>query len=133
MFSKRNGGGGGSGGGPGRHGKKHVGGDTNPYSKTNKHSPHKKKGSGHKGRSWDAQMENRPEEEDPFAAELLTFRPYERTRSMLERLFNYLDIDGDEFFGEIIEFDDDEGTVTIQTEDGEEIIGYQDEMFLDDE
>jgi len=44
-----------------------------------------------------------------------------------------LDIDGDEFFGEIIEFDDDEGTVTIETEDGEEIIGYQDEMFLDDE
>ena len=38
-----------------------------------------------------------------------------------------LDIDGDEFFGEIIEFDDDEGTVTIETEDGEEIIGYQDE------
>ena len=44
-----------------------------------------------------------------------------------------LDIDGEEFFGEIIEFDDDEGTVTIETEDGEEIIGYQDEMFLDEE
>lgn len=44
-----------------------------------------------------------------------------------------LDIDGDEFFGEIIEFDDDEGTVTIETEDGEEITGDQDDMFIDDE
>ena len=31
-----------------------------------------------------------------------------------------LEIDGEEFFGEIVEFDDDEGTVTIETEDGEE-------------
>ncbi len=44
-----------------------------------------------------------------------------------------LDIDGEEFFGEIVEFDDEEGTVTIETEDGEEITGYQDEMFLDEE
>jgi len=44
-----------------------------------------------------------------------------------------LEIDGDEFFGEIIEFDDDEGTVTIETEDGEEITGDQEDMFLDDE
>ena len=44
-----------------------------------------------------------------------------------------LDIDGEEFFGEIIEFDDDEGTVTIETEDGEEVTGDQDDMFLEDE
>ena len=44
-----------------------------------------------------------------------------------------LDIDGDEFFGEIIEFDDDEGTVTIETEDGEEITGDQDDMFVEDD
>jgi len=44
-----------------------------------------------------------------------------------------LDIDGDEFFGEIIEFDDDEGTVTIETEDGEEITGNQEDMFLDED
>ncbi|MFL2981924.1 MAG: EF-hand domain-containing protein [Candidatus Poseidoniaceae archaeon] len=44
-----------------------------------------------------------------------------------------LDIDGDEFFGEIIEFDDDEGTVTIETEDGEEITGDQEDMFLDED
>ena len=44
-----------------------------------------------------------------------------------------LDVDGEEFFGEIVEFDDDEGTVTIETEDGEEITGDQDDMFLDDE
>ena len=44
-----------------------------------------------------------------------------------------LDIEGEEYFGEIIEFDDDEGTVTIETEDGEEITAYQDEMFFDDE
>ena len=44
-----------------------------------------------------------------------------------------LEVDGDEFFGEIIEFDDDEGTVTIETEDGEEITGDQEDMFLDDE
>ena len=44
-----------------------------------------------------------------------------------------LEVDGDEFFGEIIEFDDDEGTVTIETEDGDEITGDQEDMFLDDE
>ena len=44
-----------------------------------------------------------------------------------------LEVDGEEFFGEIIEFDDDEGTVTIETEDGEEITGDQDDMFLEDE
>ena len=38
--------------------------------------------------------------------------------------------DGKEIFGEIIEFDDDEGTVTIETEDGDEITGDQDDMFL---
>jgi len=44
-----------------------------------------------------------------------------------------IEVDGEEFFGEIIEFDDDEGTVTIETEDGEEVTGEQDDMFLDDE
>ena len=44
-----------------------------------------------------------------------------------------LEVDGQEFFGEILEFDDDEGTVTIETEDGEEITGDQEDMFLDDE
>jgi Ca2+-binding EF-hand superfamily protein len=41
--------------------------------------------------------------------------------------------DGKEIFGEIIEFDDDEGTVTIETEDGDEITGDQDDMFLVEE
>ena len=44
-----------------------------------------------------------------------------------------LEVDGEEFYGEIVEFDDDEGTVTIATEDGEEITGDQDDMFLEDE
>ena len=44
-----------------------------------------------------------------------------------------LEVDDEEFFGEIVEFDDDEGTVTIETEDGEEITGDQDDMFLEDE
>ena len=44
-----------------------------------------------------------------------------------------LEVDGEEFFGEIVEFDDDDGTVTIETEDGEEITGDQEDMFLDDE
>ena len=44
-----------------------------------------------------------------------------------------LEVDGEEIFGEILEFDDDEGTVTIETEDGEEITGDQEDMFLDDE
>ena len=44
-----------------------------------------------------------------------------------------LEVDGEEFFGEIVEFDDDKGTVTIETEDGEEISGDQEDMFLDDE
>ena len=44
-----------------------------------------------------------------------------------------LEVDGKEYFGEIIEFDDDEDTVTIETDDGEEITGEQDDMFLDDD
>ena len=44
-----------------------------------------------------------------------------------------IEIDGEEFFGEIVEFDDDEGTVTIETEDGDEVTGDQDDMFLEDE
>ena len=41
-----------------------------------------------------------------------------------------IEINGKEVFGEIIEFDDDESTVTIETEDGDEITGDQDDMFL---
>ena len=44
-----------------------------------------------------------------------------------------LEVDGEEFFGEIIEFDDEEGTVTIETDDGEEITGDQEDMFLEDD
>lgn len=44
-----------------------------------------------------------------------------------------LEIDGDEYFGEIIEFNDKKGTVTIETEEGDEVTGDQDDMFLDDE
>lgn len=44
-----------------------------------------------------------------------------------------LEIKGEEIFGEIIEFDDDEGTVTIETEDGDEVTGDQDDMFLEDD
>jgi len=44
-----------------------------------------------------------------------------------------LEIDGEEIFGEIIEFDDDEGTVTIETEDGDEVTGDQEDMFLEDD
>jgi len=43
-----------------------------------------------------------------------------------------LELDEEEFFGEIIEFDDDEGTVTIiDEESGDEITGMQDDMFLE--
>lgn len=43
-----------------------------------------------------------------------------------------LELEGEEFFGEIIEFDDDEGTVTIiDEESGDEITGMQDDMFLE--
>ena len=44
-----------------------------------------------------------------------------------------VEVDGEEFFGEIIEFDDEEDTVTIETEDGDEVTASQDDMFLDDE
>ena len=44
-----------------------------------------------------------------------------------------LELDGKEYFGEIVEFDDDEGTVTIETEDGDEITGDQDDMFIDED
>ena len=40
-------------------------------------------------------------------------------------------LEDEEFYGIIIEFDDDEGLVTIETEDGEEITGYQDDMFIE--
>ena len=40
-------------------------------------------------------------------------------------------LEDEEFYGTIIEFDDDEGLVTIETEDGEEITGYQDDMFVE--
>ena len=42
-----------------------------------------------------------------------------------------LDIDGEEYYGTIVEFDDEEETVTIEEEEtGDEIVGYQDEMFI---
>jgi Ca2+-binding EF-hand superfamily protein/RNA polymerase subunit RPABC4/transcription elongation factor Spt4 len=40
-------------------------------------------------------------------------------------------LEGEEFYGVIIEFDDEEGLVVIETEDGEEITGYQDDMFIE--
>jgi hypothetical protein len=40
-------------------------------------------------------------------------------------------LEDEEFFGVIIEFDDDEELVTIETEDGEEITGYQADMFIE--
>ena len=43
-----------------------------------------------------------------------------------------LTVDEEEFFGTIIEFDDDDGLVTIKEDGtGDEITGYQDEMFLE--
>ena len=45
-----------------------------------------------------------------------------------------LDIDGEEYYGTILEFDDDEDTVVIEDEEtGDEIVGYQDEMFIPEE
>jgi Ca2+-binding EF-hand superfamily protein len=44
-----------------------------------------------------------------------------------------IEIDGKEVFGEIVEFDDDESTVTIETEDGDEITADQGDMFLVEE
>ncbi|CAI8276883.1 MAG: Uncharacterised protein [Euryarchaeota archaeon UBA443] len=45
-----------------------------------------------------------------------------------------LEIDGEDYYGTIIEFDDDEGTVVIEeNETGDEIVGYQDEMFIPEE
>ena len=43
-----------------------------------------------------------------------------------------IEIDGEEVYGEIIEFDDEEETVTIiDEESGDEITGSQDDMFLE--
>ena len=45
-----------------------------------------------------------------------------------------LDIDGEEYYGTILEFDDDEDTVVIEDEEtGDEIVGYQDEIFIPEE
>ena len=45
-----------------------------------------------------------------------------------------LDIDGEEYYGTILEFDDDEDTVVIEDEEtGDESVGYQDEMFIPEE
>ena len=43
-----------------------------------------------------------------------------------------LEFDGEEVFGVIVEFDDEEGTVTIEEDDSGDIItGYQDDMFVE--
>ncbi len=43
-----------------------------------------------------------------------------------------LEFDGEEVFGVIVEFDDEEGTVTIEEdESGDIITGYQDDMFVE--
>ena len=43
-----------------------------------------------------------------------------------------LTFDDEEVFGTIIEFDDDEGTVTIKEDGtGDEVTGYQDDMFIE--
>ena len=43
-----------------------------------------------------------------------------------------LSLEDEEVYGKIIEFDDDEGTVTIKEDgSGEEITGYQDDIFLE--
>ena len=43
-------------------------------------------------------------------------------------------LEDEEVFGTIIEFDDDEGLVTIEEDGtGDLVTGYQDDMFLDDE
>jgi len=44
-----------------------------------------------------------------------------------------LEIDDKEYFGEIVEFDDENETVTIETDDGDEITGDQDDMFFEDD
>ena len=42
-----------------------------------------------------------------------------------------VDIDGEEYYGTILEFDDDEDTVTIEEDEtGDEITAYYDEMFI---
>ena len=43
-----------------------------------------------------------------------------------------LALEDEEVYGKIIEFDDDEGTVTIKEDgSGEEITGYQEDIFLE--
>jgi hypothetical protein len=43
-----------------------------------------------------------------------------------------LTLEDEEVFGEIIEFDDDDKTVTIKEDGtGEEVTGYQDDMFVE--
>jgi hypothetical protein len=43
-----------------------------------------------------------------------------------------LTFDDEEVFGKIIEFDDDEGTVTIEEDgSGDHITGYQEDMFIE--
>ena len=40
--------------------------------------------------------------------------------------------DDEEVFGKIIEFDDDEGTVTIEEDGtGDHVTGYQEDMFIE--
>ena len=40
-------------------------------------------------------------------------------------------IEDEEFYGTIVEFDDEEETVVIETDDGEEVVGYQEDMFVE--
>lgn len=80
-----------------------------------------------------SELEDDELEEDPDEDEEYDDEDYEDDDEIDVGSWIGLEIDGEEYFGEILEFNDDKGTVTIETEEGEEITGDQDDMFLEDD
>ena len=73
---------------------------------------------------------NSEEEVDGMIRKMKATMRLMRSMMMLEQSDD--EIDEEEFFGTIIEFDDEDELVTIKEDGtGDEITGYQDEMFLE--
>ena len=81
----------------------------------------------------DDELEEDSDEDEEYDDEDYDDEDYEDNDEIDVGSWIGLEIDGEEYFGEILEFNDDKGTVTIETEEGEEITGDQDDMFLEDD
>jgi len=79
----------------------------------------------------DSEVDDEPEGDETSETEEVDEEDVDEEEDLDIGSYVGLDIDGEEYYGTIIEFDDEEETVTIEEEEtGDEIVGYQDEMFI---